>query len=476
MSLSTPMVVIGAVGTLLVVSMVSMSSGPVAINTHVGVDMGSFDSVLRTAVSEMRDMRGQVAQLQDRLYRLHGRSSRDAPAAAPALARLAPVAEAAIDVQTSTSSAPSSFLDAVALDDGRPTSNLSVSVLANLTSTQPDCGMLLFRHIEKTGGTTFRMHMVALHECGWHVWGYKGAIRLCNKAKAEWAMLRDPTKRPARADGVQLLPRLTVESHAESLDYIKMLDAWVPMVQAWHGTCGMWLISIVREPLQRQHIKNFTQYFNEQSTLLNRRSANTQFLQRHILLPRLLGMEQRAQSQESIRTYALKELDKFDAIGVFEHYTASMLLIARATGLPLSKYSAPTLAKNRNIKPHRSKVKQIWEEELASASQQAYFKKHLELDYWFYDEVKRRFDAQVKAAGPTFDAQLRELLVADTSQLDSGMERICSSGCDSGLDKEQSTNRFVWKNQQCRAPADRELTSCGPNPHLNPDFNFGLCG
>jgi hypothetical protein len=225
-----------------------------------------------------------------------------------------------------------------------------------------------------------------------------------------------------------------------------------------------------------QHIHNFTHYFNDQSALLNGRSANTQFLQRHILLPRLLEMERRRASPEELHAYATREMDKFDVIGIFENYTASMLLIARATGLPLSKYSAPTLVKNRDIKPHRSKVKQIWEEELATAEQRAYFQRHLELDYWIYADVRRRFDALVGAAGASFQAQLRELLRADTAQLEGSLDRVCDDSCDSGLDKEQSTNRFVWKNQQCWPEAERELASCGKNPHLKPDFNYQMCG
>lgn len=225
-----------------------------------------------------------------------------------------------------------------------------------------------------------------------------------------------------------------------------------------------------------KHIHNFTQYFTEQYTLLNRRSANTQFLQRHILLPRLLEKEQRGDSPQALQAYMRTELDKFDVIGVFENYTASMLLIARATGLPLSKYSAPTTVKNRDIKPHRSKVKQIWEEELASESQRAFFREHLSLDYWLYDEVRSRFNALVQAGGLEFDRQYRELLQVDSAQLDASLERVCASGCEPGLDKEQSTNRFVWKNQQCWPPAERELESCGKNPHLKPDFNYALCG
>lgn len=539
----TPVLIVAAVFAILVLSVVQQSSGPVVSNTRIGLDT-SVEGVLRTAVSEVREMRAQLSQLEERVYSLQ-RSSRAPALDAPPGRQPLAAREDAVVLRTSSSSAPSSFLDAVAIDDGRPA---NFSALANVTGSQPECGMLVFRHIEKTGGTTFRMHMVALHDCGWHVWGYKGTIRLCNKAKAEWEMLKEPSKRPAgRADG-PLLPHLTVESHAEHGDYKRMMDAWVPMVQAWHGTCGIWLISILRDPLKRQvrpsrpctaapararcgavptraararahhpsgrvrprtlrsrsphafsralrcsqvshysyhkttrgfdipHIHNFTQYFTEQYSLLNRRSANTQFLQRHILLPKLLDMERRGEREQDLRAYALGELDKFDVIGVFENYTASMLLVSRVTGLPLSKYSAPSTVKNRDIKPHRSKVRQIWDEELATEAQRAFFQKHLGLDYWLYAEVRRRFDALVKAGGAQFESELRELLHADASQLDASLERVCESSCDSGLDKEQSTNRFVWKNQQCWPLAERELESCGKNPHLRPDFNYALCG
>lgn len=225
-----------------------------------------------------------------------------------------------------------------------------------------------------------------------------------------------------------------------------------------------------------KHIHNFTHYFNDQSMLVNRRTTNNQFLQRHILLPRLLDLEMQGSPVAELRAYTLGELDKFDAIGVFENYTASMLLVARVTGLPLSKYSAPSTAKNRNIKPHRSKVKQIWAEELATPAQRAYFERHLELDFWLYREVRRRFEAQVRALGEGFDAQLRELLGTDTALLDASLDKVCSIGCDSKLDKEQSTNRFVWKDQECWPPAERELASCGKDQHLNPNFNYMMCG
>lgn len=241
------MLVLGAVFAILVLSLMQQSSGPAVTNTRVGMD-ASIEGVLRTAVGEMREMRVQVSKLQEqvRVLQTHSRGSATGSLSGQPVQ---PSHEGAVDVHTSSSSAPSSFLDAVAIDDGRQS---NFSVLAPVTTTQPDCGMLVFRHIEKTGGTTFRMHMVALHDCGWHVWGYKGTIRLCNKAKAEYEMIKDPSKRPVgRPDG-PLLPHLTVESHAEHGDYVKMIDAWVPMVQAWHGTCGIWLISIVREPLKRQ--------------------------------------------------------------------------------------------------------------------------------------------------------------------------------------------------------------------------------
>lgn len=481
----TQLAVLIAVGLVLGLFLLVQLSAPEVSSTRVGLDT-SVESILRTAVNEMREMRSQVSMLEERVHKLQQRS-RTSSALSTSGASPGALVESAVNAQSGSSSAPSSFVDAVSLDE--PASN--ISVLAKVMSSQPECGMLVFRHVEKTGGTTFRMHMVALHDCGWHVWGYKGTIRLCNKAKFEWGLLQNPSLRPNRDEG-PMLPHLTVESHAESGDFVKMLDGWVPMVNAWRGTCGIWLISILREPLRRQvshysyhkttrgfdikHIHNFTHYFSDQYVLLNRKSANDQFLQRHILLPRLLYMERRRESVAALQAYATSELAKFDVIGVFENYTASMLLIARATGLPLSKYSAPTIVKNRDIKPHRSKVKQIWDDELATPQQRAFFTQHLQLDYWLYEQVRARFDSQVRAGGREFEAQLHELMRADATQLDTSLDRICESGCESGLDKEQSTNRFVWKNQQCWPLAERELKACGANPHLRPDFNYQLCG
>lgn len=225
-----------------------------------------------------------------------------------------------------------------------------------------------------------------------------------------------------------------------------------------------------------KHIHNFTQYFAEQNPLLNRRSITTQFLQRHILLPRLLDKERAHTPRTELELHVKTELDKYDVIGLFENYTASMLLIARATGMPLSKYSVPSTVKNRDIKVHRDKVKQIWADELATDGQRKWFLDQLELDYWIYNDARRRFDALVKEGGAEYAAQLRELYKLDASTLDANMEKVCMHNCDAGFNKEQATNRFVWKGQQCWPPAVRELASCGKNPHLKPDFNPALCG
>lgn len=246
--------VLAAVALILVLSVVQQMSGPTASMTRI--EANSDGDALRTALGELRQLRAQVSLLDSSVRAIkrdaaaaaaNGRAAAKQPQQSAAL-RPQP---ATVSVHTSSSSAPTSFLDAVSLDDGRPASNLSV--LAPVLTTQPDCGMLLFRHIEKTGGTTFRMHMIAHYACGWHVWGYKGTIRLCNKAKAEYEMIEDPRKRPPVGEGESpLLPKLVVESHAEHGDFMHMMDKWVPMVRAWHGTCGMWLVTILREPLKRQ--------------------------------------------------------------------------------------------------------------------------------------------------------------------------------------------------------------------------------
>jgi hypothetical protein len=249
MSSQRLLTVLGAVCAVLLLTLLQQWSAPAVSSTRLAVGSG-VESALRTAVGEMRQIRAQLARLEARAHELEGPGAARTTALAPALAQPAPNARPdRIATTASSASAPSSFLDAVALDDR---SGANFSRLTAVTGSQPTCGLLLFRHVEKTGGTTFRMHMVALHDCGWHVWGYKGAIRLCNKAKAEWAMLREPGGVGVRADGTALLPHLTVESHAETHDFVHMLDTWKPMVQAWRGRCPFWLISILREPLNRQ--------------------------------------------------------------------------------------------------------------------------------------------------------------------------------------------------------------------------------
>lgn len=233
-----------------------------------------------------------------------------------------------------------------------------------------------------------------------------------------------------------------------------------------------------RQNVIDKSIKNFTMYIEQQLANMRKGARDAdQFWQRHILLPRLYHLEREGKPTDALHAHITNELDKFDVVGIFENYTASMLLIARATGLPLSRYSAPSVIKNQNIKVHRDFVSQIWSNELGSDAQRAFFRQHMELDYWLYEESMRRFNAQVLAGGKELAAQLQEMLTVDPEKLYKSLSAVCNtSECMPGMSKEQSTNRFVWKDQQCWPPGERELAACGKEPHLKPNFDPALCG
>ncbi|KAJ1617236.1 hypothetical protein T492DRAFT_1133957 [Pavlovales sp. CCMP2436] len=302
------------------------------------------------------------------------------------------------------------------------------------------CGVTVFRHLDKTAGTTVRFAIEqGKGKTACTSWegpvSYRGFSTLAHELPElptpveahlgkEWlrranaSALERKLKSSSRlltlpcvtehGAASSVFPKMHLESHAETNPYARYLQD-LPRLAARWPTCSFRVYTIIREPIKRVvsiysyflngrgNAHNFSEFVAPCVRLANSSAPGTACrLQVTEAFPHLAGPVN-AGENERVRGWLTREMERGSLfVGTIELFDVSMALLGMRWGLPLAK--ATLLSKPKNVVfkgvPRHAASIQTNAELRANPAMYKQLQKAFALDYWLHAFASDRLRAE----------------------------------------------------------------------------------
>lgn len=284
-----------------------------------------------------------------------------------------------------------------------------------------ECGIVVFRHVPKTGGSSISHSASVLKAHCWWTLGhsYRGVSRM------QKAIHRGPPLPSyetfydlfsahvnASAATRALYPRLFLESHCEQGPYRAFLPERPRIARAW-PRCRMRLFALIREPLAQKlsqwsffrSVRGPNPSFVRDYTRCIANASRTREgcgLQLEYILPSVASLRLLGHSDADVQRHALAFLDADPSIflGTFENFSTSLLLFSHESGVPLARLTI--MKKAGNTKRSAAAVEAMARARAELGAQgspaRAHLRRVLALDHWFHETVTARLHSALERA------------------------------------------------------------------------------
>lgn len=272
------------------------------------------------------------------------------------------------------------------------------------------CSIVLFRHLAKTGGSTVQAVFRKNEQLGDFAYASHGSW--IEVRPPEWNVLIQEIT--ADFDGfIARHPRLLVSFHKQTAEQFAPAEVpWNrlhnPTFHIWEDIarmrqlytqrgCGFVLSTMLRRPDPDLYLSDYL----FEGTHTGKPLA--QWMGRDIQMGALLGWPYGWNSRERLtrehELQALQMLDSFDVVGLTEHFAESMLLIARAAGIPNVQYRV--MNANRGNPQEKTAL-------LADTAQRRALSNLSAFDTKVYDLFARRFAETASKQDDDFKSLVRK--------------------------------------------------------------------
>jgi hypothetical protein len=319
----------------------------------------------------------------------------------------------------------------------RPRSTESPGCHAAWRELDNGCGVAAFRHLVKTGGTSIRQAIEGRDRrspcASWpspaaytgfltlglglrglptpiekrlgQEWQRQANASAAERQRLNSSMLLTLPCLAERGAASSVYPKMHLESHAETMPYLRFLDK-IPRLQLQWPRCAFRVYTLVREPIKRlvsiwayfgtsfipRTARNFTEWVGP--CLSSGNSSRYCRLQITEAFPHLTAAVS-AGEHERVRGWLAREIERGSLfVGTTELFDVSMALLGARWGLPLETtlLSQPSNVVSLGSKRHTAKVLALAELS-ANPAMHAQLREAFALDYWLHSFASDRLRA-----------------------------------------------------------------------------------